>query len=174
MSAIEDEIRKAAPADYPQIESKLIAVLRNSQATVAGKQFACRMLERVGSKKSVPVLASMLGDEKLSYMARFALERMSAPEAAAALREGLNRVKGRQLVGVIASLGQKRDDESVEKLASMVNDPDPDVAHPVGGAVVVLGERAVEGRAQGGAPPAPDARLRIRRPAVCCRGSVHT
>jgi len=60
LSAVDDEIRKASPADYPQIEAKLIAVLRNQQATVAGKQFACRMLERVGSKRSVPVLAGML------------------------------------------------------------------------------------------------------------------
>src|SRR4051812_26768624 len=43
LSAIEDEIRKATPADYPGIEEKLIAVLRTPATTVAGKQFACRM-----------------------------------------------------------------------------------------------------------------------------------
>src|SRR6185295_12929039 len=72
ISAIEDDIRKG-PAGYPDIESKLIAVLKNPQTTAAGKQAACRLLERVGSEASVPVLAKMLEDQQLSFMARFAL-----------------------------------------------------------------------------------------------------
>src|SRR5688572_20719254 len=55
ISAIEDDIRKAKPAEYPAIEAKLIGVLKNPRTTVAGKQAACRMLERVGGDASVPV-----------------------------------------------------------------------------------------------------------------------
>src|SRR3954469_10338737 len=53
-------------------------------------------------------------------------------------------------------------------------DADAGVPDPVGGAVVVLGQPAVERPAEGSAQPAPGARLRVRRPAVCCRGSLHT
>src|SRR5436190_2246190 len=119
LSAIEDDIRKAAPEQYPLIEAKLIAVLRNPQTTVPGKQFACRMLERVGDKASVPVLAGLLENEQLSHMARFALERMPSQAAAAALREELNKAKGPVLAGIVASVGQKRDEQAVDKLKAL-------------------------------------------------------
>jgi len=41
----------------------------------------------VGTASSVPALAALLTDNELSHMARFALERMPAAEAGAALRE---------------------------------------------------------------------------------------
>ena len=49
-------------------------------------------------------LAALLPDEKLSHMARFALERIPAPEAAKALREALSKTQGEVKIGVISSL----------------------------------------------------------------------
>ncbi|HEV8379492.1 MAG TPA: HEAT repeat domain-containing protein [Tepidisphaeraceae bacterium] len=127
LSAIEDDIRKGA-AGYRQIEARLIAVLKNPQTTVPGKQAACRLLERVGGDASVPVLAGMLEDQQLSFMARFALERMPSARAAAALRDELNKAKGPVLLGIISSVGQKRDEQAVEKLKSLAMESDPPVA----------------------------------------------
>ena len=67
-------------------EAKLIAVLK-SGATQEEKSAACRQLARVATKQSVPVLASLLGDEKLSHMARYALETIRDPSVDDALRD---------------------------------------------------------------------------------------
>jgi hypothetical protein len=56
-----------------KIEEAMIGVIENRNATFAGKQFACRMLRLVGTEKSVPALAGLLSDEKLSHMARWGL-----------------------------------------------------------------------------------------------------
>src|SRR5437868_589147 len=145
LSAIEDDIRKAKPAEYPQIEAKLIALLKNPQTTVPGRQFACRMLDRVGTDASVPTLAKMLEDQQLSYMARFALERMPSPTAAAALRDELNKAKGPVLVGIISSVGQKHDEQAVEKLKSLALEGDPLVSRA---AIEALGRIGVASAAK--------------------------
>jgi HEAT repeat protein len=124
LSGIEDEIRQAKPEQYPAIEMKLIAILDSSDATFASKQFACRELQIVGSAASVPALGRFLSDEKLADMARFALEPMADPAAGAALRDALPKVKGKLLVGVISSIGQRRDGPAVAALSEFANSTD--------------------------------------------------
>ena len=74
----------AAPASAQ--EAELLAVLR-SDATVQEKSDACRQLARIATKEAVPTLATLLGDEKLSHMARYALETIHDPSVDDALRE---------------------------------------------------------------------------------------
>src|SRR5690242_14517234 len=57
---IEDMSRQ--PDQKAKIESAMIDVIGNGSATVAGKQFACRMLRLVGTEKSVPALEKLLAD----------------------------------------------------------------------------------------------------------------
>jgi len=108
-------------------ESELIGVLK-SDAPLKEKMDACRQLARIGTKDAVPVLAALLGDEELSHMARYALEPIDDPSVDEALRAALGNLKGRPLVGVIGSLGVRRDAKAVEPLAKMLGDSDPDVA----------------------------------------------
>ena len=64
----------ALPAETAgDLRARAVAVLR-SNASLEQKLAACEDLARVGTKECVPVLAGMLGDEKLSHMARYALE----------------------------------------------------------------------------------------------------
>lgn len=105
---------------------ELIGVL-NSGASQKEKVDACRNLARVGTREAVPTLAGLLGDEKLAHMARYALEPI--PEAAVddALRAALGKLTGRLLVGVIGSIGVRRDRKAVGPLAKMLGNPDADV-----------------------------------------------
>src|SRR5436190_2023265 len=105
-----------APSSAKEPEAKLIAVLK-SDAPRKEKADACRLLALVGTKDSVPTLASLLGDEKLSHMARYGLEPIPDPSVDDALREALGTLRGRPLVGVIGSLGVRRDAKAVEPLA---------------------------------------------------------
>ena len=120
-AALEKEGRK-------ELEARLAAVLKTDVSRDA-KDFVCRKLMVIGTADSVPALAALLPDAKLSHMARFALERIPAPEAARALREALSKTEGKVKVGVISSLGQRRDAESVSSLAKLITDSDAAVAH---------------------------------------------
>ncbi len=89
----------------------------------------------VGAPASAPTLATLLADKDLSHMARYALERIPAPEAAAALRDALPKLSGALKVGVIASLGARDDDASVSALAGLIGDDDAAVARAAAAAL---------------------------------------
>ena len=128
LAAIEEEIRNVPSSSFPQVEARLLKALESSKTTFAGKQFVCRMLRRVGSGKSVPVLSKLLADRELSHMARFALQYMAAPEAGTALRQALTELDGNRKIGVIGSIGQRGDRKAVPELAKSITDSDVDVA----------------------------------------------
>jgi len=115
---------KAARKD---LENRLAAVLKADVSRDA-KDFVCRKLMIIGTADSVPTLSSLLSDKDLAHMARFALERNPSPEAAKALRDALPKLNGSLKVGIISSLGVRRDAESVPALAKLVADSDPAVA----------------------------------------------
>ena len=134
--AIETEMRSAAPAGYPAIEAKLLTVLQSAEATEDAKTFVCRCLRQIGSAKCVPAVAPLLSNEKLSHMARWALQGNPSAEAGKALRDALGSVNGNLLVGVISSVGARRDAEAVGALASLAKGDDATVA---GAAMNALG-----------------------------------
>jgi HEAT repeat protein len=76
----------------------------------------------------VPALAALLSDEKLSHMARYALEPIPDPSVDEALRDAAGKLKGRLLVGVVGSLGVRRDPSAASLLVPMLKDSDPEVA----------------------------------------------
>jgi HEAT repeat protein len=119
-------------------EAKLLAVLR-SEATLEQKSAACRELARVGTKEAVPTLASLLGDEKLSHMARYALETIRDPSVDDALRTALGKVQGRPRLGVIGSLGVRRDAKAVKALAALLKSADTDLVQAAARALGNIG-----------------------------------
>jgi ubiquinone biosynthesis protein UbiJ len=138
------------PAGKDQ-EAKLIGVLK-SDAPLKEKADACRGLSLIGTKESIAPLAALLGDEKVSHLARYGLEPIPDPAVDEALRSALGTLKGRPLVGVIGSLGVRRDAKAVEPLSGLLKDTDADVAQAAaralgrigGGAAVEALEGAIE------------------------------
>ena len=120
------------------LEKRLLESLAGGVSRSA-KDYILRTLRTAGSAASVPALAALLPDQELSHMARFALERMSAPEAAAALRDALPKVGGKVKVGVIGSLGIRRDAASVPALAGLLGDGDPAIAAAAAYALGLIG-----------------------------------
>lgn len=108
-------------------EAELIAILK-SDAPQQQKGEACIDLGRVGAKAAVAPLAALLGDEALAHMARYALETIPDPAVDDALRAALGQLKGKPLVGVIQSVGVRRDAQAVGGLAKCLGDTDVDVA----------------------------------------------
>lgn len=117
------------------LETKLAALL-STDTSRSAKDFICRKLMIIGTAASVPALAALLGDKSLSHMARFALERIPGDEAGKALREALAKVSGEQKIGVITSLGARREDANVSSLSALVGESDGKIsaaaAHALG------------------------------------------
>jgi len=107
LAALEKQIETSKPEEHPAIETRLIAVIKNPEATMPGKQFACQMLRLVGSPKCVPVVARLLADEALSHTARIVLQGISDPAADQALREALGKTQGKLRIGIINTIGDR-------------------------------------------------------------------
>jgi HEAT repeat protein len=109
------------------LEARLAAVLATDVSRDA-KDFVCRKLRVIGTAASVPALAALLPEKDHSHMARYALERMPAAEAAQAMRDSLPTLSDELKVGVIGSLGVRRDTASVATLGASLSDADEAVA----------------------------------------------
>ena len=111
---------QADKAALATLETRLLAVLEDGNASFGGKQEACKFLGQMGSKAAVPALTKLLTDEKTENMARYALERIADPSAGKALRTALTASSGKTQVGVVNSLGDRGDADSVGPLKPLL------------------------------------------------------
>ena len=116
-------------------EAELIAILK-SDGPPADKAMACKRLAIYGSEKCVLDVGKLLKDEQLSSWARITLEAIPGKASNQVLRTESESVKGRLLVGILNSIGVRRDVESVDLLSKYVMDSDTSVASA---AAVALG-----------------------------------
>lgn len=122
LSTIEQEVRSAKPDQYAAIEAKLLTAFNDAKATPAARQFILRTLARVGSAASVSSIAPYLTNDQLSHMARYALQPIAHESAAAALREALPESSGKIRIGLISSLGDRRDTAAIPLLTPLTQD----------------------------------------------------
>ncbi|MBA7609743.1 hypothetical protein ES703_16937 [subsurface metagenome] len=127
-----------SPEVLGRIQQRLLELLQ-SEATLAGKQFICKQLSIFGTEEAVPVLATMLTGATTSDMARYALERIPGSAVDGAFRKALPKARGKVKVGIINSLGQRRDRQSVATLRPLIHDNNATVAMA---AVAALGRIA--------------------------------
>lgn len=123
--AVEAEIHAARPDQRDAMEARLVKMLQSPEATTDAKVWACRQLRIVGSEQCVPAVAPLLADKDLATAARWALQSIAGDKASAALREALPRLEGNLKVGVILTLGARKDRQAVALLAPLAADKDP-------------------------------------------------
>jgi HEAT repeat protein len=121
-----------------QLEGFLASTV-SGDVSEAAKDFCCRKLSLVGSAGCVASVAPLLEDEKLSHMARYALERIPDEAAVETLRGALPKVSGLLKVGVINSLGFRRDAESTAALVELLGDSDAQIASAAAAALGEIG-----------------------------------
>jgi hypothetical protein len=146
LTEVSEIIKKAhgSRSQLRQIEKSLLDVL-TSDSTRAGKQFVCRELSIIGTGQSVSVLGNMLTDEETSDMARYALERIPGTAVNEALRSALRKAEGKPKVGIINSLGQRRDRRAVRALSRLIDSSDKMVATAAAAALGrIAGPRATK------------------------------
>jgi len=120
------------------LQMRLAAVLK-TDSSHAAKDFVCRKLSLIGSAKCVPAVAVLLTDKKLSHMARYALERIPGPEAVGAMHQSLPKVSGLLKVGMINSLGVRRNAQSTGALVALLKDSDQEVVAAAAAALGSIG-----------------------------------
>lgn len=111
----------------PGEEQTLISLLQ-SNATPQQKDAACARLKRIGTDHAVPALAALLNNEALSHSARYALESMAGPAAGASLVEALPNSVGEVQVGIIQSLGSRRETSAIDALIPLLGHKDSRIA----------------------------------------------
>jgi len=148
LTAIRDALRDADEAQRAKLCNQLTAVL-GSGATRAAKSWVCRQLSIFGSKQHVPTLAPLLMDEQLADMARYALERIADPSSVQAMRDALPKAKPGQRIGLINSLGVRRDAKALDAIAKALTSGDEPVAIAAARALAKIGgPKAVDALAQ--------------------------
>jgi HEAT repeat protein len=125
---ISDMIRDASGKPEIKAMEKQLDDFLKSDASYAAKDFVCRELSVAGTEASVPALASMLTDEKVSDIARYALERIQGPAADDALRNALSKAKGNAKIGIINTLGVRGDKKAIDALTKLTGDSNETVA----------------------------------------------
>ena len=117
------------------------ALLTDAETTHAAKVFICGQLPLVASDADVPVLAGLLGDAKLGDAARRALEAIEGDAAGAALRAALAQAKGMAKIGLVNSLGARRDGRASDAIAPLLRSDDAAMAAAAARALGEIGTK---------------------------------
>jgi HEAT repeat protein len=160
-------ISKDAEPGRKELETRLAAVLK-SDSTRDAKDYVCRKLMVIGTAASVPALAALLSEKDHSHMARYALERIPARQAAQAMRDALPKLSGELKVGVISSLGVRRDAESVSALAALLRDADAAVARAAAYALGAIRNTAATKALAEAKPTSPEVKQAATDASLAC------
>ncbi|MHC5057507.1 MAG: HEAT repeat domain-containing protein [Planctomycetota bacterium] len=125
-----DKLVNATPvAERGEIEDALIKIAESTQASAGARDYALRMLQRIGTERCVPTLARLLTDKEMSHHARLGLERMAdSSQAGEALLTALASARDAAKVGIIGSIGRRRDSGAISRLARLTSDSNAEVA----------------------------------------------
>jgi hypothetical protein len=104
-----------------EIEQTLIATLQDDSANFLSVQAACNTLGLMNSADAVPALTALLAKSTpLSDAARLGLQRITDPAAGKALVAALSSAPSGQRVGIIVSIGARRESNATTALADIV------------------------------------------------------
>ncbi len=120
----------------------LVRILTDAAAPEFQKAKACQRAGELGAKEAVPALAALLNNQHLSTYARYGLEPIPDRSADEALRAALPTLKGDLLIGVINSIGKRRDLKAFPALTKLMYGADADIARASAAALGSIGDMA--------------------------------
>jgi HEAT repeat protein len=117
----------------------LVRILKDPGSSEFQKAKACMRAGELGAREAVPALAALLSNDHLGMYARYGLEPITDPSVDEALRAALPKLKGNLQIGVINSIGKRRDAKAVPALARLMYDADPNIAQAAASALGNIG-----------------------------------
>lgn len=118
------------------VELQLAKIL-TSESSLQEKDAACSKLRQIATPRSIPALALLLTDPNLSHSARLVLEAMPGTEAGDSLMAAMGKTTGLIRIGIIDSLGKRKESKAVAALASLLSEPD---TNTISSAAAALGQ----------------------------------
>ncbi len=155
------------PKQQEAVAERLGALLADPKTSLPAKRFICKQLRMLGTEAHAPTLVKMLDDPKTAEMARQTLEAIPGDASLQALRNALGKLKGTARMGVVNSLGVRRDETSVPPITKLARSEDAALANA---ALEALGRIATPQAAEALeqlAPHAPDP-VRKREALLLC------
>ena len=119
--------------------SNLVALLKDPNSTLFQKAIACKKLAFVGGPDAVRPMAALLSHPQLACYARFGMEPNPDPSVNEAFRAALPKLKGKLQMGVIHSIGFRKDANALDALKRLIGDSDAQVAGAAAAAVGMIG-----------------------------------
>ena len=119
--------------------AELVALLENPNSTVFQKAIACKKLAFVGGPDAVRPMAALLNHPQLACYARFGMEPNPDPAVDEAFRAALPKLQGKLRMGIIHSIGFRKDAEALGALQKLIGDSDQQVAGAAAAAVGMIG-----------------------------------
>ena len=117
----------------------LVALLKDPNSTVFQKAIACKKLASVGGPDAVRPMAALLSHPQLACYARFGMEPNPDASVDEAFRAALPKLKGKLQMGVIHSIGFRKDAKALDALKKLIGDSDAEVARAAAAAVGMIG-----------------------------------
>jgi HEAT repeat protein len=152
------------PAKLAAIEARLLAVLRNKDATYAARQAAAQRLGLVlafspvkPTAATLRPLGTMLVDERDSDLARSALEPVASDVADPLLVTALGKTSGRTRLGLIDTVARRGSAAAVPVLAKLLANSDAPTAAAAAEALGAIGGSEALAVLQATPEPAPRA-----------------
>ncbi|MCW5965706.1 MAG: HEAT repeat domain-containing protein [Bryobacterales bacterium] len=154
----------------------LVAMLKDPKSTVFQKAIACKKLSIVGGKDAIAPMAALLSDPKLSCYARFGMEPNPDPSVDDAFRAALPKLTGKLQIGVINSIGFRRDAKAVDALAKLIDNSDPEIGRAAAASLGMIGgEQATRALQTAlGRPQSPVFPVAARAMLLCAEGAIAT
>jgi len=114
-------------------------MVKDPNSTLFQKAIACKKLAFVGGPDAIQPMAALLSHPQLACYARFGMEPNPDPSVDDAFRAALPKLKGRLQVGVIHSIGFRKDAKALDALSKLMSDSDPQVAGAASASVGMIG-----------------------------------
>jgi HEAT repeat protein len=117
-------------AKLAALETRLLALLRRSDGSIAARQAACQRLGAIFAAGGTPsasaltLLKTMLIDERESDIARLALDPTPGAAVDAVLVEALGKTTGRTRLGILVTLARRATGSAVPALSTLLADKD--------------------------------------------------
>ena len=105
------------------------------------KMIAAKRLSVYGTEKSIPALIQMLSQPEMGYYSRYALEPMPLKAVDEALREATKTQKDMNLVGVLTTIGVRRDAGAIPFITPLLTHANPEVVRAAYASLGYIGKQ---------------------------------
>ena len=120
---------------------KVIQLTEDTEDIRYLKMIAAKRLSVYGTEKSIPDLISMLSHPEMGYYSRYALEPMPMKAVDEALRDATKTQKGINLVGVLTTIGVRRDAGAIPCIQPLLENENPEVVRAAYAALGYIGKQ---------------------------------